>query len=177
METLKDFDIQFTGLKQGEHKFGYDIEKSFFDHFGFDEFNGAEIKAQANLTKKSTLLEFEFYANGSVNVNCDLTNEAYDQPIMNSMSLIVKFGETYNDENEEILILPHGEHTINVAQFLYELIVLSTPTKRIHPGVKDGSLKTEMLSRLEDLSPKGLKNENEKTDPRWDNLKKLLTDK
>jgi hypothetical protein len=49
----------------------------------------------------------------------------------------------------------------------------------VHPGVKDGTLDSEILKKLEELSPKDLdtKNDNEETDPRWNTLKKLLTDK
>ena len=36
---------------------------------------------------------------------------------------MVKFGDEYNDENDDILIVPHGEYEINIAQYIYELIV------------------------------------------------------
>ena len=81
-----------------------------------------------------------------------------------------------NNENDEILILPHGEHQVDISQYIYEMLVLAVPSKRIHPGVADGSLKSDILDRLEALQPKEQKNETGTTDPRWDGLKKLLTD-
>ena len=93
------------------------------------------------------------------------------------MILLVKFGESYNDEDDEILILPHGEHQVNIAQYIYEMIVLSVPSKRIHPGVLDGTLNSEVLKKLEELRPKENKKDKNKIDPRWEVLKKLLTDK
>ena len=177
MKDLKDFTIQFSGLKEGKHKFDYDIVKSFFDLFEFDEFNDASVHLEVELLKKSTLMEIALKADGFVNVNCDLTNEPYDQEIKSDFDLVVKFGESYNDENEEILVLPYGEYELNLAQYIYELIVLAVPSKRVHPGVEDGSLGSEILKRLEELSPKGQNNTHEGTDPRWDGLKKLLTDK
>lgn len=176
MKQLKAFTIKFVGLKLGEHCFEYDVEKTFFDLFEYNEFNDANVKVDVFLNKKTTLMEFNFKASGTVNVNCDLTNEPFDQEISNDFDLVVKFGESYNDENEEILILPHGEYELNIAQYLYELIVLSVPSKRIHPGVKDGSLKSDILKKLEELTPK-VDDNQEGTDPRWDTLKKLLTDK
>ena len=91
----------------------------------------------------------------------------------------MKFGAEYNDDNEDILIIPHGEYEINVAQYIYELIVLAVPAKRVHPGIEDGTLKSEILSKLEELSPKEVNEDkaSEEIDPRWNNLKKLLTDK
>ena len=179
MKPLKEFNIQFIGLKLGDHHFEYDIEKKFFEEFEYDEFNDVNLKINLVLNKKTTLLELHFEVSGTVNVNCDLTNEPFNQEINNDFDLVVKFGNEYNNDNEDILIIPHGEYEINVAQYIYELIVLSVPSKLVHPGVKDGTLDSEILKKLEELSPKDLdtKNDNKETDPRWNTLKKLLTDK
>jgi uncharacterized metal-binding protein YceD (DUF177 family) len=179
MKLLKDFIIPFIGLKVGEHHFDYQIDNTFFHNFEYDEFNAVDVKIDLKLEKKTTLLELYFLATGVVNINCDITNEPYDQTINDQLKLVVKFGNEYNDENEEILIVPHGEYEINVSQYIYELIILAVPVKRIHPGIQDGTLQSDILSKLEELSP----SEDHKTkssediDPRWNNLKKLLTDK
>lgn len=178
MEELKDYTIPFVGLKQGEHEFNYVVDKTFFEHFEFDDFNDSAVTLKVLLTKKTTLLEFNLDFSGTLNVNCDLTNEPYNQEISGEYHFVVKFGEEYNDENEELLILPHGSYQVNIQQYVYESIVLSLPAKRIHPGLKDGTLKSDILEKLEELSPKADSvEEDSKTDPRWDNLKKLLTDK
>jgi Uncharacterized ACR, COG1399. len=44
------------------------------------------------------------------------------------------------NDNEEFLVLPVEASRINVAHYLYEMIILSLPIKIIHPGVEDGSL-------------------------------------
>jgi uncharacterized metal-binding protein YceD (DUF177 family) len=179
MKALKDYIIPFVGLKVGEHHFDYQIDNTFFQNFEYDEFNAVDVKINLKFEKKATLLELYFSAIGVVNINCDITNEPYDQAIDDQLKLVVKFGNEYNDENEEILIVSHGEYEINVSQYIYELIVLAVPVKRIHPGIEDGTLQSDILSKLEELSP----SEDHKTkssediDPRWNNLKKLLTDK
>ena len=179
MKPLKEFTIPFVGLKIGKHRFEYKIEKSFFEYFEYEEFNDTNIDVHLILDKKATLLELNFKITGFVNVNCDLTNEPYDQHIENEFDLVVKFGDEYNDEDTDILIIPHGTYEINVQQFIYELIVLAVPIKRIHPGVEDGTLDSDILKKLEELSPKlkEVKDKEEESDPRWNTLKKLLTDK
>ena len=179
MKPLKEYIIQFVGLKLGEHCFEYKIDKKFFEYFEFNEFNGVNVNIRVVLNKKPTLLELHFKAIGTVNVFCDLTNEPYNQEIENSFGLVVNFGDDYNDENEEILIIPHSEYEINIVQYIYELIVLSMPSRRLHPGIEDGTLKSEILDKLEELSPNSLKNKktSQDIDPRWNTLKKLLTDK
>ncbi|MEO1030404.1 MAG: DUF177 domain-containing protein [Bacteroidota bacterium] len=179
MKVLKEYTIQFVGLKVGEHDFDYTIDNTFFHNFEYEEFNEVDVKIDLKLIKKATLLELFFKATGYVNVNCDLTNEPYNQQIGDEFKLVVKFGETYNDDNEDILIIPHGEYEINIAQYIYELIILAVPAKRVHPGIEDGTLKSDILSKLEELSPSEQNDEkaSEDIDPRWNNLKKLLTDK
>ncbi len=173
----KEFSIPFSGLKQGKHGFEYVVNNEFFESFGYTDFNDANVELKVLMNKMSTMLEFELLTEGTINVDCDLTSEPYDQNIKAELELVVKFGDVYNDEDDEILILPHGEHQVNLAQYVYEMIVLAVPQKRIHPGVEDGSLDSEVLKRLEALQPKESKEDNKETDPRWDALKKLITDK
>jgi len=179
MNKTKEFLIPFIGLKLGKHHFEYQISNAFFEIFDYHEYNNSDIKVNVVLEKKSTIMELAFKHKGIVNVPCDMTNEEFDLPVKGIMKLIVRFGEVYNNDNEELLILPHGEFQIDVSQYIYEMIVLSVPLRRIHPGVKDGSLNTEALTKLKELSIKELKKEEkeENIDPRWDKLKQLLTDK
>ncbi|TNJ47132.1 DUF177 domain-containing protein [Tamlana fucoidanivorans] len=179
MKVLKEFTIPFVGLKIGKHLFEYKVERAFFEYFEYEDFNDVSLDVSVVLEKKTTLLELHFKISGWVNVYCDLTNEPYNQTIENEFDLVVKFGEEYNDEYDDILIVPHGTYEINIQQYIYELSILAVPAKRVHPGVEDGTLDSEILKKLEELSPKVEENKNkeEDTDPRWDTLKKLLTDK
>lgn len=176
MKDLKQFNIPFVGLKEGSHLFDYQIDKKFFDAFKFEDFLDTNVQVDINFVKKSTLLELTFTANGTVTVPCDISNETFNQEIKSTLPLVVKFGEEFNDENEELLILPHGAYEFNVAQYIYEMIVLAVPIKRIHPKVLDGTMQSEALKKLKKLEI--FKEEKTKeTDPRWDKLKNLLTEK
>ena len=180
MKVTNEFLIPFIGLKLGKHPFEFQINQAFFEKFEYHEYENCAIQVNVVLEKKSTMLELSFKHKGTVTVPCDLTNEIFDLSIKGKIKLVVTFGEEFNDDNEELLVLPHGEHQIDIAQYIYEMIVLSVPLKRIHPGIKDGTLKTEALQKLSELTIKQQKLENKKEeniDPRWDKLKQLLTDK
>lgn len=175
MSDLKQYDIRFAGLKLGEHEFDYQLSDSFFELFDYRDYQNWQVKANVKLLKKSNSLELSFSVKGEVEVHCDLTDEPFQQPIDNKAGLLVKFGSEYNDTNEEILILPEGEHQFSVAQYLYELSVLAIPLKRVHPDVESGKLGGKILEKLQSLSPDNqLSKEEEKTDPRWDKLRSLL---
>lgn len=175
-EMDKTYIIPFVGLKEGGHRFDFEINNKFFETFKYDEILGADIKVSLEFVKKSTLLELGFTANGTIKVACDLTNEHYNESIKTVLDLVVKFGNEFSDENEDILIIPHSEYQLDVAQFIYEMIVLAIPKKKVHPGISDGTLQTDILEKLKELQPKEHKT-NQDTDPRWSKLKDLLTDK
>jgi uncharacterized metal-binding protein YceD (DUF177 family) len=180
MKNTKEYLIPFIGLKIGKHHFEYQINNKFFEIFDYTEFQNSDVKVNVVLEKKSNMLEMNFKQKGTINVPCDLTGEDFDLPIKSKMKLIVRFGEEFNNDNEELLILPFGEFEVDIAQYIYEMIVLSVPLKRVHPGVKDGTLESETLKKLNELEVKEKKEENKKEeniDPRWDKLKQLLTDK
>ena len=178
MKELRGFDISFIGLKEGEHRFEYHIDNKFFDAFQYDEFDETSINVDLVFVKKPTMLELEFSAKGIVNVPCDVTGESFDLETTGNLFLIVKFGDGYDDGNEEIVYIPNSEHRINVAHYIFEMLVLAAPIKRVHPKVLDGTMESEAFEKLEELKiRKSITNIKETTDPRWGKLKDLLIDK
>lgn len=180
MKKLNEYLISFVGLKLGKHQFEYQINKAFFDHFEYDDFESADIKVDLVLEKKSLMLELHFNHKGSVHVPCDVTGEMFDLPVEGNLRVVVQFGDEFNNENEELLILPHGEHQLDVSQYIYEMIALSVPLRRVHPGAEDGTLQSVALDKLNELKVTEVEEEVEEEkeiDPRWDKLKQLLTDK
>ena len=179
MKDLKEFDISFVGLKEGMTQFEYLIEKKFFDFFNYEDFYNSKIDVSLSFLKKATMFELEFTFSGWVEIACDVTNELFQQPIESSFNLIVKFGDEFNDENEDLIVIPYSDHKLNVAQYIYEAIVLTLPIKRIHPGVSDGTLHSEVLDKLKELEIKEEEEEesNGEIDPRWNKLKNVLIDK
>jgi uncharacterized metal-binding protein YceD (DUF177 family) len=177
MKVLKQFSIPFVGLKEGNHLFEYNIDNTFFEAFNYDEFENSHINVTLKFVKKSTFFELTFTALGTINVPCDVTNEFYDQEIASTLPLIVNFGPEYNDDNEEILILPPEAFELEVSQFIYEMIVLGQPKRRVHPKVLDGTMKSITLDKLEELTIIKEEAVAAVTDPRWDKLKNLITEK
>ncbi|WP_298365696.1 DUF177 domain-containing protein [uncultured Lutibacter sp.] len=182
MKDLKDYDISFVGLKEGISQFDYKIEKEFFNFFKYEEFYNSNVNVNVSFLKKATMFELNFTFLGWVEVSCDLTNELFHQPIETSFYLIVKFGDEFNNDNEELLIIPHSEFKLNIAQYIYEAIVLDVPIKKVHPGVEDGTLKSDMLEKLKEFEINDIDeslevDESKEIDPRWNKLKNILIEK
>jgi uncharacterized metal-binding protein YceD (DUF177 family) len=173
MSDLNSFVINFAGLKKGNHKFNFNIDNKFFEGFDYFDFKSADIECKLELEKQETLLSLILKINGNIVIPCDVSMEFFEMPVLGSFNLAVKFGDRFNDESDEILILPHGSYQLNISQYIFEMVVLKVPLKRVHPGIKDGSLNSDILNRLKLLEPKEKKNSSE-LDSRWDKLKDLL---
>ncbi|MEF9477083.1 YceD family protein [Chryseobacterium sp. RRHN12] len=172
MDKLRNYDVSFSGLKNGRHEFKFEIDKTFFQLFDTEqEFTNPRIEVNVSLDKHTTFLEFDIKINGLVELVCDITNENFDYPIENEIKILVNFGEEYDDSNEDVITIPTGEHAFNVAHLIYENVMLSIPMKKISPNVSDEDLKI-----LDQFSPKDIEvaeEEEHESDPRWDALKKL----
>lgn len=196
MNKEKDFLIPFVGLKLGKHHFDFQVEKDFVESFGYDDIEQLNVNVALEFEKKATLLELSFSHTGTVTVPCDVTGEIFDLPISGNLKLIVKFGEEFNDENEELLVIPFSEHQVDVKQYIYEMIVLSIPVRRIHPDHLEEDddqdldldfLDDEDLDIFDSIDDEDFDDEEEESapateendtiDPRWEKLKQLLTDK
>ncbi len=172
MDKLRNYDVSFSGLKNGKHEFKFEIDKTFFQLFDTEqEFTNPRIEVNVLLDKHTTFLEFEIKIKGWVELVCDITNEDFDYPIENEIKILVNFGEEYDDSNEDVITIPTSDHAFNIAHLIYENVMLSIPMKKISPNVSDEDLKI-----LEQFSPKDMEETEEKeheSDPRWDALRKL----
>jgi uncharacterized metal-binding protein YceD (DUF177 family) len=173
MNPLNEYNIPFVGLGIGKHHFKYELDNKFFSLFNYSDFVDINCSVNLDFNKKSTLFELIFNVTGTATLICDVSNEPFEQQLENTMELIVKFGDNFNNDNDEILILPHEAFQINIAQYLYEAVVLSVPIKKVHPGIADGSLKSETLNKLKEYEI----HEKKEKDPRWEALNQLLTQK
>ncbi len=172
MKSPSPLIVKFSGLKEGIHNFNFDIGKKFFESFKYDDFIDVDIVTKLKLEKKTNMLNLDFLFSGKVKVPCDLTMEPFYIDINTAYSVIVKFAERKDLADDKIVFLSTGASNIDVSNIIFDTIVLAAPAKRVHPGIKDGSLKSEMLEKLEDLKPKEIF--FNKQDPRWDKLKELL---
>ena len=57
----------------------------------------------------------------------------------------MKYGDDYNDESDDLLVIPYSDNYLNVAYMLYDTIVLTIPIRHVHPM---GKCNRAMLSAL-----------------------------
>ena len=172
MKSLSPYLIKFLGLKEGTHNFNYELGNKFFKNFDYYDFLDAKLLANLELEKKSTLLNLKFSFSGEIDVQCDVSMESFALKLETDYSVVVKFKDNIISSDDKVVFLPAGSHSLDVSRMIYESIVLAVPQKKVHPGIENGTLKSDIAEKLKNLKPK--KNFKEKTDPRWDKLKDLL---
>lgn len=173
MDRLRNYDVEFSGLKTGKHSFRFEISEAFFELFDTErEFTNPRLTADVLLDKHSTFLEFTVRTYGVIELMCDITADPFDYDIDSSIKVLVKFGEEYDDSNEEVITIPAGNHAFNVAQLIYEEVMLSVPMKKISPQATEEDFK--LVERYSVSEVPEEENYDETTiDPRWAALKNL----
>ena len=170
------YDVEFKGLKEGLHEFEFEIEDKFFEHFDQELVNVGSLDVKVDLEKRNTFLKLYFNIKGWMELTCDRCLDEYRQKIKQKSALLVKFDENDYEDDDEVVWLHPEDHKINLAQLIYEYIVLGIPMKHVHPDKKNGEsgCNPEMLERIDNQSPqKEEENEKKEIDPRWEALKKL----
>jgi uncharacterized protein len=160
----KEYSIPFKGLSSGNHHFTFKIDKKFFEGFEYFESETGKVKVALELIKESNLLDLHFYLDGYMNLICDRCLTEFKQPLEGNFRLIIKFGETFSEESDEVVVIPSTESTIDVKQYIFEYINLLLPIKRVHPSEDDCN--PEMIKKLHGF-------ERHESDPRWEALKNI----
>ncbi|MCU4176219.1 YceD family protein [Carboxylicivirga sp. N1Y90] len=178
MDKFIDYSIPFEGLKEGRHIFNYKIGSSFFELFEQPLIEQGQIDVEVELNKSSALLTLTFKINGVVESVCDKCLESLTLSAENEALMYIKFGEEYDEPTDEIIVLPHDEHQINVAQLIYEFICVCLPMRHVHADDEDGNTtcNTEMMNQLDDylVEDAAEEEQDEYIDPRWEALKNLV---
>jgi uncharacterized protein len=170
MDSFKTFDIHFVGLKNGIHRFEYQIDETFFELFENSIITNGNFTVALELKKNDLLFELHFSFKGLSEFICErcLDNLNFDFDfeetfVIKQVSELPE--EDFYDEIEYILM---NETKINVAEPIYEFLTLSVPMIVQHDDIQDCN--PEFIKKLNEFAANS---NEEKTNPFWDKLKGL----
>ena len=176
MKPKIDTIFQFSGLESGRYGYNYTLDNSFFERFENEELREGEVNFAVVLEKRERVLMFNFAFHGVVKTICDRCLGELEVPVSGEETLCVKFSDTETSDKEDVVILPEGEHQIDLAQWMYEYVAVRMPMQKVH---EEGQCDPEMLQYIsEEREPSEEDEVREmgegETDPRWDALKTLM---
>ena len=179
------YDIDIFRLDNGEHQFDMEINDAFFALYDYGLVEKGRAKADIVLQKTDTMLSLDIEIRGVVELICDRSLEPFEYPVELEERLLVKYGEEEEELDDDLLVITKNTQKINLAQFIYEIIGISLPMKKIHPDYleeddeddfdedfQEGKL---VYSSTQEGTEEEESQENaeEEIDPRWAILKNL----
>jgi uncharacterized metal-binding protein YceD (DUF177 family) len=179
LKDLREFEIDIIQLKEKEYQYDFQVDDSFFKHFENDHFSKGNCKVKVILQKSSTMIVIELKIEGSVELTCDRTLEPFDHMIETDEKVIFKFGERYEELDDDIVIITKGTPSIHLAQYIFEFMYLTVPMKKIHPNLREedeseDDEEEDLLIYSSSADEEDDDDDQDEIDPRWKDLKKLL---
>jgi uncharacterized metal-binding protein YceD (DUF177 family) len=185
VKFLKIFDIEIIKFKEGHHEIEFKIGDDFFKNFEDNQLlEKGRLTVRVMMDKGVSVIDLTFLIEGTVELTCDRSLEVFDHPIHIKEKIIYKYGAEEQEIDEHIFMITRDTPLINVAQLIYEFVLLSLPAKKIHPDYRnelddeddfqteggfvylDNDAETDENEEDSDQSSKPI-------DPRWEQLLKL----
>lgn len=187
------FKLPLKSLGVGTHEFEYHLDKLFFVNMESTDIHDADLNVRLTVQYNGDIYNLDFHITGDVVLICDRCLDDLVFPIDATYHIVVKYGEDYNDDNDEVLEIPETDNTLNVAYMIKDTVELAVPMKHVHPlgkcnrqmsamlkkhratsGDEDAELENELLDEIDNIDAQSSAAGN--SDPRWDALRKLSDD-
>ena len=186
MGKFTEFKLMLKSMPKGDHSFEYHLGKQFFINMENTDVRDADLSVDLAVSYNGEFYELNFAVEGTVTLLCDRCLDDLIIPIETGYHVIVKYGESYDDSSDEMLVIPESDNSLNVAYMLFDTVMLAIPIKHVHPLGKcnramsallkkhrsrandeDAELADELIDEMDSMTSDSM------TDPRWDELKKL----
>ncbi|MDZ4714603.1 MAG: DUF177 domain-containing protein [Cytophagales bacterium] len=168
-----DYRVNIIGLSQNSHRFDFVIGDEFFKHYGTALLDSGRFNAEIDLDKRETLIEVKFHIHGEAHLECDRSLEPFDFPMHFTRTIMFKYSQEEKELSEEIVLISRERTSLDLGQYMYELINVQVPMKRLHPKFKDDEKEVDEIRLVYSSPVDADKKEEDQIDPRWEVLKKL----
>ncbi len=171
MCNVDRFKIDLKVLPQGNTKFELELDDDFFEAIGSSDIQKGVLDCQLSVSRTDDFFELNFHIFGNVYILCDICLEEMEQSINAQNRLVVKFSETYSEE-DELVTVDENEGILDVSWFIYEFIALQIPIKHVHAPGKCNHAMIEKLKQYT-AARSGEESDKDVIDPRWAALMQL----
>jgi len=190
MSKLSKYTLNLNGLDVGVHEYEFRLNDSFFALFDQSEVKKGNADVKLTLTKQSNMYTLDFDITGEVEVQCDRCLDDFMIPVDYEGTLWVKFSQEEKESDGDVIWIRPQEGELNIAQYIYESIILSLPYQRIHPEDENGNsgcdpkmlekfriVSQEEFDELFDADDEGDEEPEEGSDKTWKKQIAKLKDK
>jgi len=167
-KEFRRFNIDIYGLSYRAHEYHFSSLESLFSLFEQDIVSSGSGECIMFLDKSETMITLNFDIQARVELTCDVTLKPFEHPINAQKQLMIKFGDEPSELSDDVIVIAWDTKTINVAEYIYQFMLLEIPLKRTHPDLEADRPDILYVSETEPEET-----EKDEIDPRWEALKKL----
>lgn len=172
---MKFTEIKLSGLTDGPHSFGFQLDEGFLGDFSTAFFSKPNLSVSVRLLVGETMLKAQVSIEGTVCLICDRSLEEFNHPLLLNISHFFNFGDEEMELSDELDVISKDRVTIDFDQLVYDTVALSLPGKKLHPRLQVEELENDLEGEIIfSTLPEESTVEIEKTiDPRWAKLKEI----
>ena len=178
MKTDDRYKLNLQNLPDEGERLSFDLDDEFFANVEGGDIKGGDVKVEVFVQSVGQgTYEMEIDMSGDLTIQCDRCLCDMSQLIESSEVVRVKMAEVEEqseDDDGELITIPVDTLIVDLARHFYETAALNIPLRHVH---EDGECDEEMSKRLEEMRAVNADektNEGGDTDPRWNELKKLI---
>lgn len=174
--ALLPFTFPLAGIRLGITTYNLTVEDDFFSCFPDSPIQAGTLDLELDLDKRQDMIVATFRFEGRVASTCDRCLADIGLPIDGEQELIIKYGETFKEE-DEVIWLSQDMREFNLARFAYEFFVLGIPVIKRYDCEYDEPrpCDMDMLAVLDKHRP-GQDEEQEESEDDTDNPFRNLLD-
>ncbi len=177
MASKRTFEIAFVGLKQGVHEFNYVVDDKFFVEKGNPDFTNCVANIKLQLDKKSSFMLLKFEIGGKADITCDRCGNPLAMEIWDEFNMLVKLVENPDEmnaqeEDPDVYYISRTESHLDVANWIYEFVLLSFPLQKMCSDEEVGGPQCNM-EVLEKLKAMEVKEEEHNANQLWKGLEQF----
>ena len=161
--------VRIVGLKDGTYKQVFEIKDEFFESYENSEVVSGIFYVITAVEIKGKDRKLTIKIDGTItNLLCDYCAQKIELPISITSNYLIRISENKLESIDEIIFVQANQHQININQLIFEMIILSIPSKRFHQENSEISCDEQIFSFLDKYASKP-----KRIDPRWNALKKI----
>ncbi len=139
------YKVQLAGLQEGRFEQEMKVDTTFFKNMENTDVISADVRVLLTIDHKHDAYKLSLKCEGQLQVPCDRCLDPVEIPVDTTFDVTVKYGPTYSDEADDVLVIPYEDTSLNVAYMIYDTLMLTIPLRHVHAPGKCNRAMTAML--------------------------------
>jgi uncharacterized metal-binding protein YceD (DUF177 family) len=128
MGAMREYEIEFIKLKDGEHHFEYHLTDAFFKAFN-SSLSTQDIRVDLLFIKSGSMFTLDFQVRGHVEVDCDRCLTRIAIPIHDEHRIVVKQVDYPIESSDDLIYISNHDYKLDIAQHIFDFVNVSIPIK------------------------------------------------